>query len=223
MLAAAVVCLIPSVTAIEDVSGDLDRSADLEKGAWFGYRILLFGATRVSVDIRVSNDVDFYVFTEGMLAQFDGASGAAFPSLLALEKAHRFQHDVTQPGRIVVIDNTAKSPSGQTPDGTERFTISVRFADATPAGTTNGTLPPYVSWLWPGLLVTLIVGCEGGSPSAGMPEVGQTVSITTLREGPLGNVKVMAYEGDFLVLDGGKRIRKSRKDAKPLSFAACRQ
>ena len=161
ILAAAMALLAASVApgarGVEDVYATFERSATLAEGAWDGYKVFIVDETQVSVDIRVSGDVDFYVFTPAQLDRYQDPNASSFPAVVTLEKAHRFQYNTSTCCRVFVIDNTARSPTGQTPDGPEYYTIEITY-EAPTAPPTSFVLPAWVNWAYPAAVLSLILG-----------------------------------------------------------------
>ena len=56
-----------------------------------------------------------------------------------------------------MIDNAARSPTGQTPDGPESYTIEVTFGTPT-APPASFALPAWAYWAYPTFLLSLVLG-----------------------------------------------------------------
>ena len=86
ILAAALALLAASVSpvarGVEDVYATFERSATLAEGAWDGYKVFIVDETRVSGDIRVSGDGDFYVFTPAQLERYEDPNAPSFSAIV---------------------------------------------------------------------------------------------------------------------------------------------
>jgi len=147
----------PAAGGVESVHANFERSATVAEGSWDGYQVFVLEGTQVSVDIRVSGDVDFYVFTPGLLERYEDPNATSFPSIFSLELAHGFQYTTSKCCRVFVIDNAAKSPTGQSPDGPEQYTIVVTYGTPSAGAATSAPLPDWVNWAYPIGMVSLIL------------------------------------------------------------------